>query len=120
MSEEKADIESQLKRALADYQNLQKRVEKEKADAKKFANEVLLLKLLGIVEGFEIVMKQIQDVFDSEGFEKVVITSGDMFDGDLMEAIDGEGTTVDAVFSSAYRLHGKVVKHARVTVTNNE
>jgi len=40
------DIKNQLKRALADYSNLQKRFEEEKRYLVKYANATLLLKLL--------------------------------------------------------------------------
>lgn len=112
-------LEEQLKRALADYQNLQKRVEKERQDVVKFANETLLMRMLGIVEGFEMIMKQFQDVLQDNGFEKINIQPGDGFDTQLMEAIDGEGTTVDQVYSYPYKLHDRVVRVGRVTVTNN-
>ena len=45
------ELEVQLKRALADYQNLQKRFDKEKQDMVRFANETLMIKMLGVVEG---------------------------------------------------------------------
>lgn len=110
------DLSDQLKRALADYQNLQKRFEKEKQDVIKFSNQVLLMKILSVLEGFEMVMKQFSDLLAQEGFEKVKITEGAKFDANLMEAIDGEGEMVDTVYSHAYKLHEKIVRHGRVKV----
>ncbi len=114
------DLEAQLKRALADYQNLEKRFEKEKEDIVRFANQSLLLKLLGITEGMEMVMKQFQELLEEQGFEKIVLNPGDAFDHTIMDAIDGEGAIVDTVYSNAYRLHDKIVRHGRVRVRKSK
>jgi len=111
-----AELEAQLKRALADYQNLQKRFDKEKEDVVKFANQVLLMKILGVLEGFEMVMKQFGDLLAQEGFEKVSIKEGAKFDANLMEAIDGEGDKVETIYSHPYKLHDKVVRHGTAKV----
>lgn len=110
------ELEAQLKRALADYQNLQKRFEKEQQEVVKFANQVLLMKVLSVLEGFEMVMKQFGDLLTQEGFEKVTIKEGTKFDASLMEAIDGEGDKVEIIYSYPYKLHDKVVRHGRVKV----
>jgi len=116
LTQQNEELEAQLKRALADYQNLQKRFDKEKEDVVKFANQVLLMKILGVLEGFEMVMKQFGDLLTQEGFEKVSIEEGAKFDADLMDAIDGEGDKVEIVYSHPYKLHDKVVRHGRVKV----
>jgi molecular chaperone GrpE len=109
-------LEAQLKRALADYQNLEKRFAKEKEEVVRFANQSLLLRLLGIMEGFEMVMKQFQELVNEQGFEKVELKEGDAFDASTMEAIDGEGKVVERVYSQAYKLHDKIVRPGRVKV----
>lgn len=119
LTQQNEELEAQLKRALADYQNLQKRFDKEKEDVVKFANQVLLMKILGILEGFEMVMKQFGDLLTQEGFEKVSIEEGAKFDADFMDAIDGEGDKVEIVYSHPYKLHDKVVRHGRVKVQKN-
>ena len=112
------ELENQLKRALADYQNLQKRVEKEKAGIIKFANEVLLLKILGIVDGLEMVLEQFQKLLESEGFDAVEVKEGDKFDPQVHEAVgtEGEGEEIVEVMSKAYKLHDKIIRPARVRV----
>ena len=47
------DIENQWKRALADYRNLEKRVDKEKAAFIKLANATLIDKLLPVLDSLE-------------------------------------------------------------------
>lgn len=110
------DLEGQLKRALADYDNLKKRFEKERGRVVKFANEALLLNLIGVVEGLEMTLGQFQAILSSAGFEKIKVEDGDKFNNKTMEAIDGEGETVEEALSSGYKLHEKVVRPARVRV----
>lgn len=111
------ELENQLKRALADYQNLQKRFEKEREQVVKFANEVLLVNLIGILDGLEMVSSQFREILKQGGFERVKVRKGDQFDPKLMEAIEGEGEKVEKVLSAAYKLHDKIIKPARVQVT---
>lgn len=111
------ELENQLKRALADYQNLQKRFEKEREQVVKFANQTLLVNLISILDGFEMVFVQFKDFLRLGGFERVEVGAGDNFDPKLMEAIEGEGEKVEKVLSAAYKLHDKIIKPARVRVT---
>lgn len=110
------ELENQLKRALADYQNLQKRFVKEQEQVVKFANETLLFNLVHILEGFEMVYTQFKSILKQSGFERIEIKVGARFDSGLMEAIDGAGEKVEQVLSAAYKLHDKIVKPARVRV----
>ena len=53
VEQEEIDYKDKYLRALADYQNLLKRVEKEKQDFVQYANERLILNLLEIIDDFE-------------------------------------------------------------------
>jgi len=53
--------EEQLKRALADYQNLKKRVESERLEFVKYVLEQFLLKLLPVVDDLEAAEAHIKD-----------------------------------------------------------
>lgn len=110
------DLEKQLKRALADYQNQKKRFEKEKTEVVKFANESLLLNLVGVVEGLEMTLKQFRAILQQTGFERIKVDKGDKFNGEMMEAVDGEGETVTEVLANGYKLHDKIVQPAKVKV----
>lgn len=55
------EAEERYKRALADYQNLQKRTEKEKQEFLKFATSTLIAKLLTILDGLEAAQKHLKD-----------------------------------------------------------
>lgn len=111
------ELENQLKRALADYQNLQKRFAKEQEQVVKYANEALLLNLVHILEGLEMVYTQFKGLLQQGGFQRIEVKTGDKFDPSFMEAIDGEGERVERVLSVAYKLHDKIIKPARVQVT---
>lgn len=67
-NQKKTDLKKQLqcleenyRRALADYQNLQKRTEKEKQEFLKFATCNLVTKLLTVLNGLEAAQKHLQD-----------------------------------------------------------
>lgn len=110
------ELENQLKRALADYANLKKRFEKEKVAMVKFANEVLLLQLLGVLDGLEMTARQFQSILKQKGFEKKEVKIGEKFDPNWMEPIEssGEGETVEEVYAPGYKLHEKIVRPAKV------
>lgn len=126
------DLEHQLKRALADYANLQRRLEEEKKSITKFANTVLLVKFLDILdnleaaqktinsEGLELVIRKFRDVLASENVEEIS-TEGVNFDPNLHEGIgmikgknDGE---IGEIVQKGYQIEGKVIRPARVRVT---
>lgn len=117
-------------RALADYQNLEKRVAAEKSELRAYAAESVIVKLLSIADTFERAQVHLQDpglslalkdlaaFFASQGVTKLE-TKGKPFDPEIMECIevvDGEDTIVVEEARSGYALHGKVIRVARVKV----
>lgn len=123
-------VENQLKRALADYQNLEKRVASEKAVWIGMANRDLIKRLLPGLdslllaqshtedEGIKISIKQFLDAFKEEGIEKIA-TEGADFDPNLMEAVstvEGEDGKVIQEVKSGYMLNGEVIRPAQVIV----
>lgn len=108
------ELENQLKRALADYDNLKKRLEKERGEIVKFANEVLLLKVLGIIDGLELALGQFWQLLREEEVEEIKVKPGDKFNPEVMEAVGGEGEEVEQILSRGYKLHNRVIRPARV------
>lgn len=108
------ELENQLKRALADYDNLKKRLEKERTEIVQFANEALMLRVLGIVDGLEITLGQFWQLLKEEGVEEIKVKAGDKFDPEVMEAVGGQGEKVEQILSRGYKLHGRVIRPARV------
>ena len=92
------DLEEKYKRALADYQNLQKRTEREKEEFLKFANSSLILKFLDIKdqlekaeeqlkdEGLSLILKNFDQILRSEGVEEIK-SEGEKFDPSLFECV---------------------------------
>jgi len=117
-------------RALADYQNLEKRTEEEKQEVRAYAAKVFLEKLLPVIdnlemadahindEGLSIAMKEMHALLSKFGVEKINI-SGETFDPYKMECIElveGEKNKVVEVTSSGYVMHGKLLREAKVKV----
>jgi molecular chaperone GrpE len=129
-NEEFKNLENQLKRALADYQNLEKRVVSEKSEWIKIANKGLLLRLLPALdnlslaekhtqdEGVKLSISQILNAFKEEGIEKID-TVGKDFDPNSMEAVStiqgDEGKVVEEL-RAGYTLFGQVLRPAQVMV----
>jgi molecular chaperone GrpE len=130
LEEKIADLENKWKRALADYQNLEKRVKKEKENFAKFSNASLIDKLLSVLDAFEkcvehledkglnLVLEQFKAVLESEGLEEIK-TEREKFDPEKMDAaeiVDGPKNKVVEVVLKGYLLNGKVLRPAKVKV----
>ena len=129
-----ANLENQLKRALADYQNLEKRIESEKVAWIKLANKDLLLKLLPGIDnlllaqkhtqddGVTISIKHFLDILESVGVKKIE-TEGVSFNPHFMEAVStkpGEEGKVLEELRAGYELNGEVIRPAQVIVGKGE
>lgn len=125
------ELTEQWKKALADYQNLEKRFAREKQDFVAFANSTLILKLLSVLDNLQRVESYLQDqglqmtidefkrLLAEEGLEEIK-TEGRDFDPEEMEAIEAkEGKDkgkVAEVLQKGYRLKSKVLRPAKVIV----
>lgn len=124
------DLEAKYLRAMADYQNLEKRVEREKDNFIKFANALIILKFLPVLDnleragahlkdqGIDLVIKQFKEALSSEGVTEIN-SAGTSFDPELHEAIekvDGEEDKVISIVQSGYKMGDKVIRPAKVTV----
>lgn len=123
------DLENQVKRTLADYQNLEKRVAQEKGEWAKIANKDLLLKLLPVLdtlvlaknhiqdEGLNLSIQQFLGVLESVGVRRID-TQNQTFDPNLMEAVErtGEGDKVLEEARAGFMIFDKVLRPAQVKV----
>jgi len=125
-----ADLEGQLKRALADYQNLEFRVGKEISNFKRSSLLSLVDKLLGVLDdlqraqkslkdkGLSIAVNQFKEVLVSEGIEEIKST-GEKFDPQAMDCVEmgrGEKNVIVKTLLKGYTLDGQVVRPAKVQV----
>ena len=67
---EAIDYKDKWLRALAEYENLKKRVEKEKSETIKFSNQFLIIELFPIMDSFDSAIKSIENSSDKESFLK--------------------------------------------------
>src|SRR3989344_1270764 len=125
------DLEDQLKRALADYRNLERRVDEERKLLSQLSSIILIEKLLPILDnlesaqkhlndqGLEMVIKQFKDILTQEGVEEIE-TEGAQFDLQIHEAIEviegpNEGSIVK-VLTKGYKINDRVIRPAKVVV----
>lgn len=125
-------LENDWKRALADYQNLVKRVESDKREIVKFASLNLITKLLPVLDilelaathskdsGVVMAVKQFQDVLADEGLQIIEPKTGDVFDHnihDCLETLKGDlDNAIAEVVYKGYKIEDMVLRPAKVKV----
>jgi len=132
-------------RAAAEFENAKKRLEKERIDFLKFANEALISEFLPIIdnleiaerhikeakdfkavrEGVDMIQAQIQDFLKDIGLERIK-TAGEKFDPRLHEAVEveesgdkGEGLIV-AELKPGYKFNGRLLRPASVRIVKKK
>ncbi len=135
------ELENQLKRALADYANLQKRIEGERRELAEYFKSVCAFKFLpvidsleaalktvnqeaagGIEQGLKLAAEQFKKVLEEEGVEEVKI--GDGFNPSLHEAVEvvtgKQDNKIVEVVAKGYKLGEKILRPAKVKVEKRE
>jgi molecular chaperone GrpE len=128
------ELTNHWKRALADYQNLERRLNQERTDFVQYANTSLITKLLLVLdhleraqahlkdEGLELALKEFRRVLAEEGLSEIEVI-GKEFDPQAMEAVEivaGEKhNEVVEVLAKGYRLKEKVIRPAKVKINQN-
>ena len=145
LAEEKARAEANLagwQRAQADFINYKRRVEQEKNEISQFANFILILNLLPIlddweralasipddlanlswVEGIRLIERKLRGVLEAQGLSPITAV-GEPFDPNLHEAaMQGkgeEGIVVDEL-QKGYKFRDRVIRPSKVVVGNGE
>ena len=133
------ELEDRLLRLTAEYDNFRKRAQREKNEARQFANQHLLEKQLPVLDNFEMALTAAKDadpairdglqmiydqfvgVLKDAGVEPID-AEGEPFDPNIHEAISQqettdveEGTVVQQV-QRGYKLNDRLVRPARVIV----
>ncbi|MBP7832696.1 MAG: nucleotide exchange factor GrpE [Candidatus Levybacteria bacterium] len=130
LEEKNKSLEDQLKRAVADYRNLENRNRDEKLEFIKFANKNLIEQLLPAFDtlllaekytddqNFKVTVKHVLEVLKNAGIERVE-TQNKEYNPVTMEAIevvDGEENKVVEELQPGFTLFGKTIRPARVKV----
>lgn len=133
-------LSNQLARALADYDNLRKRVEKEKQIFEKVSNLRLVVKLLPVLDiikksqahvkdpGIALTVKEFEEALKSEGVEEIKVKVGEEFDPEIHEAVevagnplsDGKAKIVEILLTGWRFIEGPVIRHTKVRVAKEE
>ncbi len=140
---ENNELKDKLLRRVAEFENFRRRSISEKADWIKNANKRLVLELCDIndnferalhpeteknrkafEQGIEMIFKQISEVLKKENVEKIDALGND-FDPELHEALahipsDYKEDKVAAVIRNGYKMNDKIIRAARVAVSNGE
>lgn len=134
-------LEDQLKRAVADYRNLEKRVCDDSVAALTRAKSQFICDILpaldhlnqailgapehekesGWFKGVEMAVKQLHQSLQNEGLQEIDVSG--KFNPSLHEAVDvksGEDDKILEVAQKGYTLNGKVVRPAKVIVGKGE
>lgn len=129
-----ADLEAQVKYAVADYRNLEKRNEDEKREFVKYANRELLLQLLPAFEtlflaekyikdeGLKLTVKKLNEMLELVGVKRIK-TVGEKYKAEQMECVqvvDGEENTVIEETKPGFTLYDKTLVPAQVKVGGKE
>jgi molecular chaperone GrpE len=135
LTEQIRSLEENWKRALADYQNLIRRVENDKKEFTKISNVNLIARLLpslDIIElsashssdlGVQMAAKQFHQALTEEGLETIIPSAGDSFDpafhecSETVDLVPGKvENTISELVLKGYKIDSYVLRPARVTV----
>ena len=147
-SEEKkiTELETQLVesnekylRLLAEWENYRKRTAKEKSKSIEYGKELIISKVLSILDdfdraqkageknekgdGFLLINQKLFDILQKEGLKKISILPGEEFDVNLHEAIsqiptekkDLKGKVVEEI-EAGYLLNEKIIRFTKVVI----
>lgn len=136
-----ADLAEQLLRLRADFENYRRRVEKEKADSRRWGKEEIILRLVSLmdvmeqaeaaahttpdlkvmVQGLDMLYKEFKRILKEEGLEEVPAPINGNYDHSLHEAVEtvagAEDGKILSVFQKGYTFQGGLFRPARVKVT---
>ena len=122
-------------RALADYQNFEKRVYEDKEEIRTNANRTLIIKLLSFLDSLDKAevfvkdanLKLVKDNFHKllteEGLEEIKVLGKefDPYQAEVVDLVEGEKENMVAeVLRKGYSLNGKIIRVAQVKVTKKK
>lgn len=136
------DLEDQIRRSMADYQNLLRRSQQEREQMRKFAVEPAVMAIIPCLDNFYFALKSFNEESSSEQLleslkmlwtsllgalsqigVKTIDSTGIPFDPQNQEAVNQvpnddvpEGTVVE-IFRIGYSLNDKVIRPSQVSVS---
>ena len=134
LNQKVAELDMKWRRALADYQNLEKRTAEQKSLYIRLATVPLVEKLIQISDdlgrasdhvkdkGLEMIVSRLHEVLKEEGLQEIDVANA-TFDPLTMECVEvvvGEKDKVVRVSQKGYRLYDTIIRPAKVEVGNGE
>jgi molecular chaperone GrpE len=140
-----AEAEAGWQRARADYQNLKRRSEEQRAESASIAGDRLLIRVLDLADDFDLAVEHVPDdakdspwvagisaidrklraLLEAEGI-LAMEGEGELFDPQTQQAISYEDTedlpdgTVIKVLQRGFTINGRVLRPALVAVARND
>ncbi len=143
---ERAEMRDRHMRTLADLENLRKRAEKDRREAAIYGGQKLSRDMLpvfdsldkalslvdeetrgrakGLVDGLELTLRELTNIFARHGIERITPQLGDMFDPHLHEAMfeapvpNYTAGQIIQVVSEGFRLHEHLLRAAQVGISS--
>ena len=148
LKNELQDYRDKFMRALAESENTRKRAEKDRREAENYGGTKLARDLLpvydnmkraidaageekgnsslALVEGVELTMRELLNVFGKHGIEKIAPEIGDRFDPQFHQAMfeaplpDSKAGDIIQVSTEGFMLHDRLLRPAQVGVSSSE
>ena len=137
-----SDLQDQLLRKQAEFENFRKRMVRDRDEGIRYANQMLLLDLISVIDDFERAIASAQESQDFAAFHSGVVliekqltsmleskwglrrfdSVGEEFDPDkhqaiaLEESAEAKRPTVNADYQKGYFYHDRVLRPAKVKV----
>ncbi len=124
------DLTNKWKRALADYQNLERRTIERQKEIAQYSGERIIAELLTVLDilkevekhvkdqGLTLAIKTFIDTLKKEGVEKIEVQEKkfDPVSMECIEVVEGKNDEVVEELREGYALNGKIIRVARVKV----
>ena len=134
LKEKIEELENQVKRIFADYQNLERRTKDERSIWIRNATKDLITRLLSVLddlyrankhlknEGLRLIIQKFFGILNKEGLTEIPPTNGSLFIPESMRSIatvetdkEKDGRVVEEILTG-YKLNGEVIRPAEVIV----
>ena len=146
LTAERDELRDKFMRALADAENARKRSERDRREAENFGGSKLARDMLpvydnlnraleavpedmrnqagGLIEGVQLTMRELLNIFQKHGIKKVTPEVGDRFDPQMHEAMfeapvpGTKAGDIIQVMSEGFMLHDRLLRPAQVGVSS--
>lgn len=144
---ERDELRDKFMRALADAENSRKRSERDRREAENFGgsklardmlpvydsmkraleavNEDLRGQAAGLIEGVELTMRELRNIFEKHGIRVIAPEVGEVFDPQIHEAMfeapvpGTKAGQIIQVMAEGFMLHDRLLRPAHVGVSSN-